>query len=960
MSTLFNHQNDRAYPDGIAAETFLPRSVGFQEHKGSRPEPPSPTSNASIVSIRERLGRIINQQLEHMEKGEISQLSDQHNTMLQQLTSLSISGSNASRAVSSRAVVSSRASGGYSEGTTNANPCTYDRCDKPVGHWESTCLQKARDLRSRRENNHASKRDRSTFPRGNSRRFHRHHRDDDDECDDDAEDDPRSQTSSTRGDDNGRSPAVVALPAVGTHLATCPDALDNAGPGTTILLKAGTYYEALKSRVDGTKDRPITIKGPSSGGTAIVKGDDSSEACVEINHDFYVLDDFTICGQIKDDCNKNNVKECFREKCLIIRGTREHRNLKLDNGDHLLSSVDGCVVKNMKINNCGGEGIRLRYFVTRCTLFHNRITSTGCFDFKFGVNRGIKNGEGIYIGTSSMQWNKNPTGEQDICRFNRVYENYIDTRGNECVAVKEGAMDTVIETNYCTGQLDEDSAGIDSRASTTIIRYNKVVGCKGAGVRLGGHKVGHDQYGIACQVYCNILTNNEYGGIKIMTEPHQIRQNTITKPGHKYKMFRGECADKFEECSECPFEVDPPSQDIETTRVFMSCVAAVLRTGRDVRERRREREPRPGKGRELLVFLTQKAMLVILAMGQAVYLGDGGQRCWESSAQTQVDGTKDRPITIKGPSSGGTAIVKGDDSAEACVEINHDFYVLDDFTICGQIKDDCNKNNVKECFREKCLIIRGTREHRNLKLDNGDHLLSSVDGCVVKNMKINNCGGEGIRLRYFVTRCTLFHNRIMSTGCFDFKFGVNRGIKNGEGIYIGTSSKQWNKNPTGEQDICRFNRVYENYIDTRGNECVAVKEGAMDTVIETNYCTGQLDEDSAGIDSRASTTIIRYNKVVGCKGAGVRLGGHKVGHDQYGIACQVYCNILTNNEYGGIKIMTEPHQIRQNTITKPGHKYKMFRGECADKFEECSECPFDVDPPSQDIETTRWFQTCKA
>lgn len=61
-------------------------------------------------------------------------------------------------------------------------------------------------------------------------------------------------------------------------------------------------------------------------------------------------------------------------------------------------------------------------------------------------------------------------------------------------------MDTIIETNYCTGQMDEDSAGIDSRANTTIIRYNKVVGCKGAGVRLGGHKVGNDQYGIACQV----------------------------------------------------------------------------------------------------------------------------------------------------------------------------------------------------------------------------------------------------------------------------------------------------------------------------------------------------------------------------------------------------------------------------------------------------------------------------
>lgn len=76
-------------------------------------------------------------------------------------------------------------------------------------------------------------------------------------------------------------------------------------------------------------------------------------------------------------------------------GTREHRNLKKDNGDHFLSSVDGVVVKNMKINNCGGEGIRLRYFVTNCTLFHNCITSTGCFDFKFGGDQGKKNGEGI-------------------------------------------------------------------------------------------------------------------------------------------------------------------------------------------------------------------------------------------------------------------------------------------------------------------------------------------------------------------------------------------------------------------------------------------------------------------------------------------------------------------------------------------------------------------------------------
>lgn len=85
----------------------------------------------------------------------------------------------------------------------------------------------------------------------------------------------------------------------------------------------------------------------------------------------------------------------FAPSCVAHTGTRNHRSLTKDNGDHYNSSVDGVIVKNMKIYNCGGEGIRLRYFVTNCTLFHNRITSTGCYDFKFGGDQGKKNGEGI-------------------------------------------------------------------------------------------------------------------------------------------------------------------------------------------------------------------------------------------------------------------------------------------------------------------------------------------------------------------------------------------------------------------------------------------------------------------------------------------------------------------------------------------------------------------------------------
>ena len=93
MSNTSYDQDDREYPDASAAEYNVPRLRGVQEHGGNRPEPPLPTPNASIVSMRERLARIINQQLKRMEKGEIIQLSDQHNSMLQQLASLSVSGS---------------------------------------------------------------------------------------------------------------------------------------------------------------------------------------------------------------------------------------------------------------------------------------------------------------------------------------------------------------------------------------------------------------------------------------------------------------------------------------------------------------------------------------------------------------------------------------------------------------------------------------------------------------------------------------------------------------------------------------------------------------------------------------------------------------------------------------------------------------------------------------------------
>lgn len=74
-------------------------------------------------------------------------------------------------------------------------------------------------------------------------------------------------------------------------------------------------------------------------------------------------------------------------------------------------------------------------------------------------------------------------------------------------------------------------------------------------------------------------------------------------------------------------------------------------------------------------------------------------------------------------------------------------------------------------------------------MENGDTYRSAVQGVVVRHMRISNSGGEGILLRYFVTGCRIHHCKIISTGCYDFKFQkADRGIKNGEGVckFIGT------------------------------------------------------------------------------------------------------------------------------------------------------------------------------
>src|SRR5690349_20222783 len=88
-----------------------------------------------------------------------------------------------------------------------------------------------------------------------------------------------------------------------TPFKTIQKALNVAQPGTTINLGAGTYTEAVVTKVAGTAAAPITIKGPETGKAASGRYQavlySPGGRAFSINHSYYTLDGVTMDGQSK-------------------------------------------------------------------------------------------------------------------------------------------------------------------------------------------------------------------------------------------------------------------------------------------------------------------------------------------------------------------------------------------------------------------------------------------------------------------------------------------------------------------------------------------------------------------------------------------------------------------------------------------------------------------------------------
>jgi len=283
------------------------------------------------------------------------------------------------------------------------------------------------------------------------------------------------------------------------------EAIESARPGDTVYLEDGIYFQSFDTARDGKPGSPITIEGSKG---AIVKGDGRGRI-IQVLHDYIHLVGFTVDG-LNGDPNR---EQSYSNKLVYVQGTGER------------DGVDGLKVLSMTFMNSGGEALRLRYFVRDAEVAYNSFHNTGLYDFRF--EGGGKNGEAIYVGTSSNQFSDvtNPTPGPDRTSGNWIHDNFFDTQGNECVDIKEGAYNNVVEYNTCTGQEDPNSGGLSARGDGNIIRYNEIYGNAGTGVRLGGHIIGNVQYGINNHVYANYIYNNSQGPVRQEAEPQNVHDN---------------------------------------------------------------------------------------------------------------------------------------------------------------------------------------------------------------------------------------------------------------------------------------------------------------------------------------------------------------------------------------------------------------------------------------------------
>ena len=209
------------------------------------------------------------------------------------------------------------------------------------------------------------------------------------------------------------------------------DALEEAGPGTSIQLAPGIYVGQFVATGVGTKEQPIALCGPSE---AILDGGGVDDG--------YVL---------HLDSASNWIIEGF-----TIRNGQ--KGLMADGLTH-------STIRALTVSEIGDEAVHLRRFSTDNVIEANTIFDTGL--------RKPKYGEGIYIGTAESNWCDITACEPDKSDRNMIRDNNIARTTAESVDVKEGTSEGVVSGNTFDGTLITGAdSWVDIKGNNWLVEGN--------------------------------------------------------------------------------------------------------------------------------------------------------------------------------------------------------------------------------------------------------------------------------------------------------------------------------------------------------------------------------------------------------------------------------------------------------------------------------------------------------
>lgn len=213
--------------------------------------------------------------------------------------------------------------------------------------------------------------------------------------------------------------ALVLIPI--RHVSAEADfqqTLDAAEPGQTITVPDGITAGRFVLTSSGTEEKPILITGTRA---AVLQGEGWEHSGYGLhlqNVSWVELEGFTI--------------------------TDSQKGVVCDGCSHI-------TLRKLEVHTTGHEAIHLRSHTTDSLVDDCDIHDTGLDRDKFG--------EGVYIGSAVSNWERYTDGKPDESHRNTVRGNRFWATASECIDIKEGTRDGLVENNSFDGA---DMTGADS------------------------------------------------------------------------------------------------------------------------------------------------------------------------------------------------------------------------------------------------------------------------------------------------------------------------------------------------------------------------------------------------------------------------------------------------------------------------------------------------------------------